>query len=309
VATQLNATFVPIVRFHGVAIGAIVRSGGRIIAVPAKADDILVTSPLSLQDAEMRIAWLTPALLFAAVAVIASGSASAQDGTRDQPVSNGGSTGFASIQGGPASSERFYLLLFTAQESVKLPRESHTWAAMARVVDGRIVKTRSISWLPTDLEIEPLLLRVESGRNFSFDHTIRWTLSATRQRISLWGPYEAAPELYARFVARKNFLESGAIGYQCLDFLGEAAARRNGVNCVHALTPIGSQGPGEVLQPYGNSSGVYISQTLERRGLAAPYSSNNEWLLPALGLDRVPLERRSGPAAINAARPSAAAVN
>lgn len=211
----------------------------------------------------------------------------------------------------PPRDERFHLLVFTSQETVKTPRETHTWAVIVRSVGGTITETQSISWLPTDLRIKPLRLNVEPGSNFSFDDTIRWTASTTRQRISLWGPYEADPRLYARFVERKTQLESGAIGYQCLDFLGEAAARGNGVNCVHALAPI--QGPIPVLstQPYGDESGRWISQSLQRQGLIAPYSPTNDWLPTALGLNQASLERRSVPttARLPYARPSTAAVN
>jgi len=257
----------------------------------------------------MQFARLIHVAVFGAAALAASGTASAQNSGFAGPPHAYTPSSALPVGSGVPTSERFYLLLFTAQDAVKLPRETHTWAVMARVVDGRITETPSISWLPSDLKIKPLVLHVESGSNFSFDHTIHWTLTTTRQRIAIWGPYDADPQLYDRFTTRKTELESGAIGYQCLDFLGEAAARRNGVNCVHALTPIGSRGPGEALQPYGHSSGLYISQTLERRGLVAPYSPSNDWLLSALGLDRVPLDRRSEPAAVIAARPSPAAVN
>lgn len=192
--------------------------------------------------------------------------------------------------------ERFHLILFTAQDAIKAPRETHTWGLMVRSIDGRIVETQSISWMPSNLKIKTWQLSVEPGTNFRFDETIRWTLTKHRQRISVWGPYEADPQLYARFVTRKTQLESGALGYQCLDFLGEAAVRRNGVNCVHALAPI--QGPmsGDIMQPYGDASGRYFADNLQRRGAIGPYVPTNDWLLLALGLDQVPLDR-SGNAA------------
>jgi len=203
----------------------------------------------------------------------------------------------APVGGGQAPAggldERFYYLLFTAQDALKNPRETHTWAVMVRMVEGRIAETQSISWLPSDLRIKPAKLVVEPGTNFSYDETIRWTLAESRQKIALWGPYEASPELYHRFLARKGQLESGAIGYQCLDMLGEAALRRNGVNCVHSLTPIEGPVTDDLFRSYGHSSGLYMSQSLATRGLIAPYSGREEWLVPALGLQQVPLERRS----------------
>lgn len=229
---------------------------------------------------------------------LAGGSASAQ--TPNGPIS-----------ATPTGGERFHLILFTAQDAIKAPRETHTWAVMIRSVAGRIADTQSISWMPSDLKIKTWQLHVEPATNLAFDETIRWTLMKSRQRISVWGPYEAEPQLYARFVARKAQLESGVIGYQCLDFLGEAALRRNGVNCVHALAPI--QGPmsGDILQPYGDVSGRYFVDNLRRRGAIGPYDPANDRLLSALGLDQVPLDR-SGNAATSRPllpRVSTAAVN
>lgn len=193
----------------------------------------------------------------------------------------------------PGGGEQLHFLLFTSQNALKMPRATHTWAVMVRSVDGRIIDAQTISWLPVDLKIKPLNLFVEAGGNFPLDFTLG-RMRQEHERISLWGPYEAAPELYQRFVARKAYLESGALGYQCLDFVGEAAARGNGVNCIHALTPVHGLAPGDVLQRYGDDSGAFISQTLQRRGLVVPYSTTHDWLLPALGVDGVGIVRRSG---------------
>ena len=35
--------------------------------------------------------------------------------------------------------------------------------------------------------------------------------------------YEGRPRFYRRFVVQKQFLESGTVGYQCVDNVGEAA--------------------------------------------------------------------------------------
>lgn len=211
----------------------------------------------------------------------------------------------------PPEPERYFVLFFTAQDTIKTPRETHTWALIVRSSGGRIANAHSISWMPSDLNIKTWHLRVEPGTNLSLADSIGWTLSRPGRRISLWGPFETSSSLYVRFVARKAQLESGAIGYQCLDFLGEAAVRRNGVNCVHALAPI--QGPmsGDVVQPYGDASGRYFTVNLRRQGVIGPYDPTNDWLLPVLGLDRVPLDRSGNAAASSppVPRPDAAAVN
>ena len=109
---------------------------------------------------------------------------------------------------------------------------------------------------------------------------------------TFWGAYAASPELVCRFHRQKAVLESGSVGYQCLDFLGEAALRGNGVNCVHALTPLHGLAWGDVLQLYGDASGWYITGALQRRGLVAPLSCDPAWLFSALGLDGLPFRRR-----------------
>ena len=190
--------------------------------------------------------------------------------------------------------DRFFFLLFTSQDILKAPRATHTWAVMVRTQDGRILDAPSISWMPADLKIKPLYLFVEPARNLSYDFTIQWTRNATRERISLWGPYEADPQLYERFLARKAVLESGALGYQCLDFLGEAAAQGNGVNCIHALTPVHGLAPGDVLQRYGNDSGRFISQTLVRRKMARPIPRTMNGSFPRwVSMERRSIDRRN----------------
>ena len=230
------------------------------------------------KSATSKIALVTSVLLF-----VSSAAAQPFEGSAMWP---------ASPTAVPAP-DRFFFLLFTSQDILKAPRATHTWAVMVRTQDGRILDAPSISWMPADLKIKPLYLFVEPARNLSYDFTIQWTRNATRERISLWGPYEADPQLYERFLARKAVLESGALGYQCLDFLGEAAAQGNGVNCIHALTPVHGLAPGDVLQRYGNDSGRFISQTLVRRKMVAPYSAHHEWLISALGIDGASLDRPS----------------
>lgn len=118
----------------------------------------------------------------------------------------------------PLNIQRFHILLFTSQNMIKLPRATHTWAVMVRSVDGRILDAQTISWLPVDLKVKPFYLFVEPGGNYPLDFTLG-RMRQEHERISLWGPYEAVPQLYERFIARKAYLESGALGYQCCDFL------------------------------------------------------------------------------------------
>lgn len=186
----------------------------------------------------------------------------------------------------------YRLLVFTAQACPKVPRTTHSWAALVRIFGGQIVDVQTISWMPCDLKIKPYDLTVEPGRNLTLQETIAWIMGQTSLHVTLWMPLDASPEFAARFYKQKEFLDSGAMGYQCLDFLGEASLRHNGCNCIHALTPLHDRGLGDVMQLYGDASGRYFVDSVQRRGLAVATSCDPAWLLSTLGLDGLSLRRR-----------------
>lgn len=192
--------------------------------------------------------------------------------------------------------DRFFLFVFASQSMPKTPKYSHTWAVMIYQRAGTIVDVSTISWMPADLQIKPMRLSVEPGVNESYEGAIQRILDESRQRISLWGPYEAQPALYERFLAQKSFLESGAFGYQCIDCVGEAANRQNGGNCTHALRPLHGFALGDVLEQYGDKSGEYITRSIVRSGLAFPVPHESEWLMTGLGIQSLPLVRRTATA-------------
>src|SRR3954452_18515193 len=80
-------------------------------------------------------------------------------------------------QPGPPG-ERYYLLVFGAQTTPKLPRFTHTWVTVVRVPPPAApgcpptVEQHSISWLPDKVFINPLRPCVEPGRNFTLDETM-----------------------------------------------------------------------------------------------------------------------------------------
>lgn len=191
----------------------------------------------------------------------------------------------------PTLDVRYFILIFTAQSHPKIPRATHTWAVMVQADVSGTVVADTISWLPTDLRIKPYHFAVEPGMNRSCEATISHILAESEQRITMWGPYEATGECYERFVAQKERLESGAVGYQCLDFIGANALHHRGCNCVHALTPVHGTSLNDVTQQYGDASGQFISEVLLRRGYAAPYCRDHDWLLTTLELDSVPMVR------------------
>jgi hypothetical protein len=201
-----------------------------------------------------------------------------------------------------ASGERFYVMVFAAQSKPSLVRYSHCWATMVRVMGSTkglspTIECHTISWMPATLVIHPLDLTVERPVNLGLHESLAQALVTGRERISQWGPYECTPELYRRFIAQKAFLESGQIGYQCLDDLGEAALSGNGCNCVHALTDMYRELPRARISliTFGELASRLIVRQLWDRGALIHPEQTHDWLNPILGLDRYPvLHQRVG---------------
>ena len=197
----------------------------------------------------------------------------------------------------PPSVERYYLLLFTSQHTFKVPRYTHTWATVVRVTEPGPnrpfqMATHTISWLPASLRIRSWDLGVETGLNLDLRRTLE-DIRAQGMRVSLWGPYEIDPAMYCHFLAQQAFLESGRVGYQGLDVVGEAAIARNGMNCVHAVA--GSDARcGNPVWRIGDASGEYISEHLIEYGAVINADCSHDWLITALGLSDYPVVRCKG---------------
>jgi hypothetical protein len=125
-------------------------------------------------------------------------------------------------------------------------------------------------------------------------------MSRNDERVSMWGPYEIAHELYHRFLMQKEFMESGRVGYQCIDSMGEAARTGCGCDCIHAITDMDplfdrSRYP---LAYFGEAASRNIVRQIHERPIIIRPCQNNDWLLPLLGLDQYPICRQTwdGPA-------------
>jgi hypothetical protein len=194
--------------------------------------------------------------------------------------------------------ERYYLLVFGAQTTPKLPRFTHTWVTFARVPPAApgchpAVESHTISWLPDKVFINTLRPCVEPGRNFTLHETLRATLDQC-ERVSLWGPYEVPPGLYRKLLVQKGFVESGAIGYQCVDTIGEAGLTGAGSNCIHAISDADSLFGRQAypLAYFGDAASQQILRQLVMRGAVPDPATTHDWLIPALGLDAYPVTRR-----------------
>ncbi len=205
-----------------------------------------------------------------------------------------------------APDERFFLMLFGSQDQSRNPAYTHTWATLVRVraaeagrcgttTPGAVdpaLEVETISWLPAKLAIDAFKLRVEPGANVDLHTTIKNSL-ATNQEIAVWGPYEVWHGYAHRFRTQKEFLETGAIGYQCIDSIGEAR-RGTGCDCIHAVTDMDPlykrwRYP---LAFYGQPATANLVRRLMHSPIFIDPPTTHDWLLPRLGLDAYPIEKR-----------------
>jgi hypothetical protein len=194
--------------------------------------------------------------------------------------------------------ERYFLLIFSSQSTPKRARYTHTWASVVKVTgcDGPgtlPIEEQTVSWLPVTLNVRPLSFRVEQGVNLPLHFTIEEVLRHD-ERVSLWGPYEVGPGLYFRFMVQRSFLDSGRVGYQAIDTIGEAARTGAGCDCIHSVTDMDplfdcNQYP---LSYFGDSASLNIVRQIHTRPIIICPQADHGWLLPQLGLDKYPIVRR-----------------
>src|SRR5687767_253582 len=106
----------------------------------------------------------------------------------------------------PASSaraeEKYYMAVFASQGTPNLPRFAHTFAVFIKAdaeqsgKDNKL-ETHCISWLPETLDVEPLRVKPERGKNLSLRETLEWARK-NRFRVTMWGPFQIKKELYDR---------------------------------------------------------------------------------------------------------------
>lgn len=194
--------------------------------------------------------------------------------------------------------ERYYIMVFGSQQAVRVPRFTHTWVTLVKVTRNRdcvdSIEAQTISWMPASLVIRPYSLTTEPGINLGLHETIA-EVQKHHECVSLWGPYETWSGLWKRFVIQKEFLETGALAYQCSDSFGEAARQANACNCFHAVTDMDPlydrrQYP---LFFFGNAASRNIVRQICERPVLVHPRQTHDWLIGALGLDQYSIARRS----------------
>ena len=190
--------------------------------------------------------------------------------------------------------EHYYLLIFGSQTTPKIPRFTHTWVTFVRVpCPGAPAEQHTISWMPAKLFINTFQPFTEQGVNLSMTRSIEMARSYG-ERVSLWGPYEIPPGLYRKLLIQKEFVESGKIGYQCIDTIGEAAIHGDGSNCIHAISDADAMFARQAypLSFFGDSASLNILQQLVMRKAITDPETTHDWLIPQLGLDQYPIVLR-----------------
>jgi hypothetical protein len=200
----------------------------------------------------------------------------------------------------PPPGEHFYVIVFASQNFLKQPAYSHTFATVAHAAEtgggpcGQTVQQHhTISWLPATLDIHPLRLHPEQGVNLGLLETLDWALK-NGERISEWGPYECRPRFYRRFLVQKDFMESGSVGYQCVDNIGESARTGDGCDCIHAITDMDSlfSRANYPLIWYGEDASGNIVERLHERDWLLSATVIHDWLNEPLGLNAYPIIHR-----------------
>jgi hypothetical protein len=157
-----------------------------------------------------------------------------------------------------------------------------------------VIEAHTISWLPSKLDIDALSHRIEPGANVELHSTIRNSLR-TRQTIAMWGPYEVWHGFAHRFLAQKAFLESGAVGYQCIDNVGEAGRTGLGCDCIHAITDMDPVYPRwrYPLALYGKPATANLVRRLMHSPIFIDPPCTHDWVITSLGLCECDIERRT----------------
>lgn len=194
---------------------------------------------------------------------------------------------------------RYFMLIFGAQTHPKIPRFTHTFCTIVRVVDGPaecphpMIEAYTISWLPRTMIIHPLRLRAEPGHNFTLDATLRWA-AQNRMEVSLWGPYLIEEDFFCKVYREYERFERGEYLYKAID-----PPRRGDVkaDCIHAVTDVDQRDGRDTYFVLGSGDRVTrkFVRILNERGRLFEPPEDISWLNAALGLDCYPIRHRPTP--------------
>lgn len=191
------------------------------------------------------------------------------------------------------ATERTFVLIFGSQSHPKLLRYTHTWATFVRAVgegtdpNGWAIEQHTISWLPATLDVRVWNPIPETGVNLDLYESIG-AVRASNQSITMWGPFEILPEVYARSVEIHRILDSGAARYRAI------STPRNLLvsDCIHAVAatdPVFGREHYPLIR-IGKPASRYIARQIRTRSQIDQTSFDHSWLVDRLGLRSYPIE-------------------
>ena len=197
--------------------------------------------------------------------------------------------------------DRYYMIVLASQGEPNLPKLAHTFAVFVKVSGEGMdpkkfkVETKTISWLPKSLDIEPLRLRPEPGRNLSLQESLKFAES-TKSRVAMWGPFLVKKKVHDLALKRIEVLEGGKVEYVVLDrrFRSETAT-----NCIHAVSDLDLEQPLLATgTAHGEEASRLVLQHLER--WIVPSTEDHHWLADRLDLKKetirvIPIEKTGNP--------------
>jgi hypothetical protein len=192
-----------------------------------------------------------------------------------------------------AGPDCYYVLLFGGHGNKLRPETGHTWITFVRSnpqPDGSVrIDPFTISWMPTSMNVRPLRLRSEPGKNFTLQETLDFMFTG-RHEIALWGPFEINACFFEEACRHKRELDGGASRYRVFDGLER---RKDVNNCVHAIvrTDPAWHAATDPILSNGKRITQRVADAMVKVGLVTEPTRTHDWLIPALGLDRYDFDR------------------
>ena len=192
-----------------------------------------------------------------------------------------------------AAAESHYVLIFGAQPSPKIIKDSHTWATFVRVIGegsdpaGYQIFAHTISFVPATLQVRTFALQAEPGANLDLEGTLAYARDKGAS-VTVWGPFLIRPAVYQRSLEVWSLVGSGAVEYRAIDTLRNQFI----ADCIHAVTAVDPDfGRGHYpLIRTGKSASRYIARQIVKRRDPDRILPDQPWLIAALGLNRHPIE-------------------
>ena len=146
--------------------------------------------------------------------------------------------------------------------------------------------------MPATLDIHPLRLPHRTGESTS-TCTPRSAKCWRTASVSLWGPYEVRPGIFKKHMMQKEFVESGKLGYQCIDTVGEARRTGKGSDCIHAITDMDAEFDrgNYPLRRFGDRRRRTSSNRSSSKAVINP-ECTHDWLLEPLGIANCSIVKR-----------------